>query len=442
MFPARRMSVTATHQSIGIAFVAVALAALLAGVATAQTSAPAAHTGDNNTLVIRAEGAAPQSAPSASAPAPPPAAAMMDVWLRCTGNNVNVRSKPDISSMVLMQVNRDHVLRALGREGEWYRIVPPRGSFSVVAAQYVEMQGDNRGVVNVSDSLKVRVGGPMVTIDPLLREIQTMLEPGAVVEVLGREGDWLRIVPPGGVYNYIHADYVAQISESEAQKLAETVPQPVYEDTPAVVAAPATQPAAAVDSTLPPARQFAELVNRIYAETKKPKSEQRLGPIISALRPLAAQTTDPSVAADAQKWIHELEESAARTPAPPRGAPVTGGDTSTAASRPAAPPAQPSESSGPPKPFDARGVLKPTYALPAGDHGLRYKLEDPVTQKVVAYIEIPIEARVDLRAALNRYVGVRGESYLEPKHEVTIIRVSSLTVLTMGPAAAGGQPRP
>ena len=93
--------------------------------------------------------------------------------------------------------------------------------------------------------------------------------------------------------------------------------------------------------------------------------------------------------------------------------------------------------------FDARGVLRPSFAVPAGPYGLRYKLQDPFTHKVAAYVEFPTELGVDVTTCVGKYVGVCGQEQTITGIGVSILRVTRLTVLNAdGPADAPAREKP
>ena len=142
----------------------------------------------------------PASQP-ASQPESRPAA---PYWLRVTADRVNVRSRADGNSQIVAQVNRDDVLEAVGSEHGWHKIVPPIGVYSLVSAEYIQRTSPERGIVKVDTTLRVRVGSDIQPLDPLLAEVQTRLKRDAEVQIIGQLGDeWLKIVPPEGVYVYI-----------------------------------------------------------------------------------------------------------------------------------------------------------------------------------------------------------------------------------------------
>jgi len=143
-------------------------------------------------------------------------------WLRVAVDGLAVRVRADQNSVPATRLGRDAVLAAVEREGGFYRVVPPEGTFVYVSAAHVERSGELReGVVKVqSGSLRVRAGSTMTRIDPATSDVITRLDPGARIEILGEDGEWLRIVPPDDVYFYVAADFVDEINPAQAGALA------------------------------------------------------------------------------------------------------------------------------------------------------------------------------------------------------------------------------
>ncbi len=162
--------------------------------------------------------AAPVLEPGKLPPSTQPAASE-PYFLRVRAAEVNLRCRADQNSTVVARVPRDTVVRAFREEFGWHAIAPPRGVFSLVSSDYVEERGDE-GVVTVSSgALRVRVGSLLYDLDPLRSEVQRLLQPGYRVRIVGRQPGWYRIVPPEGVYLFVHGEHVERISPELAVEL-------------------------------------------------------------------------------------------------------------------------------------------------------------------------------------------------------------------------------
>lgn len=244
-------------------------------------------------------------------PVPPPATEQTfpePIWLRATADKVNIRSRPDANSVVMAQVDRDTGLRADRVEFGWYRLLPPEGIFCYVAAEYVEMVGSHSGVVRISEgTLRVRAGSTVRDINPVNSDVLARLNSGMVLQVLGREGDWLRIAPPAEVRVYISDKYVERIGDDQAVLLRKSVrdalppPMPVRPETVPADAPPVV--AARPDPRSGPwSQRLAALESRIDIESRKPAREQNWDDIQRELRDISAQAEDKSAARLAQAW--------------------------------------------------------------------------------------------------------------------------------------------
>ncbi len=340
--------------------------------------------------------------PSAGAQSTQPAAESGRVpfyWLRVTVDRVNLRSRADANSRIVARATRDQVLKAVGREYGWYRIIPPPGVYSIVSADYIEPVGNDRGVVRVVTTLRVRVGSDIQPRDPLLSEVQVRLPRDAEVHILGRLGDrWLKIAPPKDVYVYVFGDYVERIDEAEARRLMSRGPRP------------ASRPATGF--TTPTVHS----------------------PTAAATQPVASRPAQPAV--NTPPTMPTSRPAVARTPAPRIPA------------KPIPPaPAQVPASASVPKPAPpalvvVRGVLRPCFDLPAGPFGMRYEVRDPVGGRILAYVEFPPKIGFPAPRSVGRYVAVAGQWQKPSGVGVRVLRATRASVIALHPPAGGTRPTP
>lgn len=354
-------------------------------------------------------------------------------WLRVTSDNVNLRSRPDLNSLIVGRVSQGAVLESTGVENGWRVLVPPPGVFSIVAAQFVEMLDSNRGRVNVDTSLRVRVGSDIQSYDPMLCEVQTHLRRGDEVEIVGRlNPEWLKIKPPSGVYVYIAGEYVTEIPAEEAERLREnrTVQEsdesaePTQADVTPVLP-PAVPTTAAADLSGPWGQRLAEVQQEIERLGENEDAEPDWESLTAKLRLIAVQSEEPGVAVLAADWLRKIEQQAQDDAASQE---TTKPATSEPLRQLQPAPARPAK---PGQAFDAMGILRPSFALPVGPHGLRYRLLTPGTGKVTAYIEIPADLGLNINECVEKYVGVKGIPLRLSDPPVTILRVTQLTILEM-----------
>ena len=148
-------------------------------------------------------------------------------WVRVTADELNVRSRADMNATALVTVARGTMLRGVSELNGWHKVEPPASAFYYASAKYIESTSPTAGVVKLSEgSLRVRVGSSVQTVDPIKMESQTTLPNGAVVEIVGRDGDWYRIKAPADVYAYVVSDYVERVSDEQAMAGGAATPAP------------------------------------------------------------------------------------------------------------------------------------------------------------------------------------------------------------------------
>jgi hypothetical protein len=339
----------------------------------------------------------------------------------------------------VIRLERDAVLRAVGSQFGWYKVVPPEGAFSYVSAAHVARQGETEGIVSVtSGALRVRVGSLIQDVDPAAADVQILLERGATVRILGAAGDWLKIAPPVGVYAYAAEAYVTRVDDDVAARL---MAQQGIASRP--VQAAATRPAArpvrpasvptttAPDLSGPWGQRLVLVEAAIETEAARPTLERSWDALIARLRPITEQHEEPTVARLAAAWICDLESRTAAQEAlraaqelEQRGARERALQErelarleqvrQRAATRPA---------------YAARGELLHSLAIGERQGRRLYKLQDPLTRQVEVYVELDPESQVDLESLIGKYVGVRGARRADESLGVDVVRVEEVVVL-------------
>ncbi|MEW6250676.1 MAG: SH3 domain-containing protein [Planctomycetota bacterium] len=400
-------------------------------------------------LVPEREAAAPAAtAPSAAAPATQATSrGARETWLRVTKDDVNIRARPDTASVVVARAVRGALLHARGCDDYgWYRIEPPEGVFSYVSKEHVRRSGVAEGVVEIrSGTLRVRVGSTVRELDPVQSEVQALLERGARVQIVGEQGEWLKIAPPAGVHVYISGDVVETLSDELAGHLVAL--RKAADGSPAGVARagapPATGPAPSPRQAGPDlsgrwGERLVEVEKLIAAEDAKPLGEQRWAEAIARLRPIAEQREELLVAQLALGWIAQLEQRVADQRLVREGHAILArterdqgrheremqriGRTREIASQPA---------------FAAQGELLPSYAAGSGARR-RYQLVNPVNRRLEAYVEAEPQAGVDLAGLVGQYVGVRGTRRSVPGLGADLVEAAE--VVALRPQRADTQP--
>ena len=79
-----------------------------------------------------------------------------------TGNDVYVRSGPSTNYYPVMRLRAGDRVVIVAKRPAWVGIAPPKGAFSLVARQYVDPDGENKGVIN-GNRVWVRAGSDLST---------------------------------------------------------------------------------------------------------------------------------------------------------------------------------------------------------------------------------------------------------------------------------------
>jgi uncharacterized protein YgiM (DUF1202 family) len=207
--------------------------------------------------------------------------------------NVNVRSGPGDNYYATNKIDKGQTVTVVGARFDWLKIKPPADSFSYVAKAYITRGGDGTsGTVDKPD-LRVRAGS---TLNAMKTTVQTTLQQGDKVTILGEADEYYKIAPPQGVYLYVSKQFVDPVKSIEATPDASKVvltpatkpsdpPASITPDTPiakgattqpaqdnAVAVAPATtQPAADASQVA-----FDKLENDFAELSKLPLDQQQL----------------------------------------------------------------------------------------------------------------------------------------------------------------------
>ncbi len=360
-------------------------------------------------------------------------------WLRVSANLLNVRSRPDGNSTVVTRVREGTLLRGARQVYGWHEVEPPEGIFCLVSAEYIDRRGEEQGVVSVrSGRLRVRVGSTVHKLDPLRSEVQALLESGTRVRIVSEVDGWLKIAPPEGVRAYVSADHVARISDKVAATLRDAaVEAPDTTLTATQESQATTQPATAVSLRGEWGQKLAAIETDIEAENRKPALDQNWSAIRGRLQPITQQPAEPAVGRLAAAWITKLDQRISEQAALRAAEEVLrrnereraqhGREMRRVRELRTHAATQPD--------FAAQGTLRRSFVANAVDGHRLYKLLDPATLDVRAYVVAA--SGVDLAEYLGRYVGVQGERQFDAALGTEVIRVTALRVLEAAEPASG-----
>ncbi|HVT80201.1 MAG TPA: SH3 domain-containing protein, partial [Phycisphaerae bacterium] len=425
----------------------------------------------------------PSTAAAASAPASPAEAAFTQPFVgSVAGDRVYVRSGPDKNAYEIGQLTKNDLVYVVGAVKGWYQILPPNGSFCLIAKEYVELDPGNATGTVKGDYINVRAGTAIYkTRDS---SVMTTLRKGTKLKVLGSTDTYYQIAPPEKVYFYITPQYVKAAVDTaykvpdlklpqgvtgpsgvtvEAPTtlpttmatliLPETMPGGAA-TTPATAVAVATGPTIELPGTAPatqpqlpplvPAVKFSETATarfndvnaRYQAEAKKAVADQNLNALLAEFKEiLAMENVAPSVQAGAQADIAAIDrtmtvqrlmkeqqaaQESTRKQTDALQEQYEAAQRAIAAARTAGP-------------YSAEGLLQ-TSTIVQG----KYALVNPTTSRVVAYVD-PGNSSIDLSIFIGKYIGVRGITKTMENSDVKVIQVSNATLM---PTPEAGKPEP
>ncbi len=196
------------------------------------------------------------------------------------GDNVYVRSGPGTNYYSCGKLNKDSRVEVVSTQFSWSRIVPPKGSFSWISMQYVNVDPNNPGAgIVTSDDVRVYAGSD--TVKPLYSTyLQLKLNRSDKVSLQGEEQDnYYKIAPPTGAYLWVSTQYTRPLGPvGEVVMTVEPVAEP--NETAMVVATDISVEAEKL-------KEFRVLEKQIQAEQDKPVGQQNYADIKKSLAEIA-----------------------------------------------------------------------------------------------------------------------------------------------------------
>lgn len=126
-----------------------------------------------------------------------------------TNATAYVRSGPAESYYACMKLSKGSPLTVVGYKFEWLKVLPPEGSFSYVAKQYVDKGEGSIGKIK-TDNVNVRAGSKLYTVKSA---VQCKLNKDDEVTILGEAEEFYMIKPPPGAYFYVSQRVVEKVKQ-------------------------------------------------------------------------------------------------------------------------------------------------------------------------------------------------------------------------------------
>jgi len=354
-----------------------------------------------------------------------------------TANDVYVRSGPSLNHYTVSKLNAGDRVTVVGETGDWFEIVPPKDSFSLVSGDYVDRRADGAlGIVN-GDRVRVRAGSHL---NDNKYTVQAMLDKGVEVTIVGSNPDgFLRIVPPEGATLWISKTFAALVPDGrvtgdvlgradsvpagsdaegaagQGERVADSQgtvePERGVDDSVVPTPGETRTAASAFDGApLTPARRTLDEIDvDAHAEMSKPMGDRRLDSLIARYEAVAADGADILAARYAQERVRQLRDVQSIIETVSRMQRAS--DESESARReflqqraaiPAVVPPTPSA-------LDAEGTLRESALYPPDREPRRYRLvdESKTPARTIAYVDVPAEFAQSVEDFLGRRVGLR-----------------------------------
>lgn len=384
-----------------------------------------------------------------------------------SADRVYVRPTPSTQHYQLVQLKKDETVKIVGQANGWYQIEPPAGVYCLIVKDYVELSADQKNATVKADFVNVRAGS---ALQPNRSDIVlSIVRKGTTLTVQGTADigptKYLKITPPEKTYVYVSSQFVktagalvpakAPATSSstitpgggntgmidigpgtiEGPTVAET--KPATTEVAKTPEPPVTPPAATQTvKVVPPApaatfnagayEKYLELNKRTVAESNKPLMERDAGALLEEWNGfLKTANLSPSLKKASEDNIEYFNKVLLAQKAQKDTKPVD--DATVAAQRAAVKETydkaiaaiKDSENSGP---YLAEGRLETSQVVVG-----RYALVNPITRRVVAYIEPSSE--LPLEALLGQYIGVRGVAETPRDADVKVIKVLNATMI-------------
>ncbi len=226
-----------------------------------------------------------------------------------TAENVLVRAGGNLNYYICGRLAAGSTVVVREQQYSWLRIDPPKGSFSLIAADYVQKTaGSDQGTVNAT---VVRVRAGAIDSDHNYA-VQCRLNTGDKVqilgevtsEVLGKKIRFYKIVPPAGkAFLWVSSQYVRHVGPYDPSKkiIEEELEKPIVPDYP--------EPAAQEVETLPKSadrQELEKLDEALRIEMRRPMAQRELAEPLAKYLALRTRTEDADISKLAKERIVEI----------------------------------------------------------------------------------------------------------------------------------------
>jgi len=357
---------------------------------------------------------------------------------RIVGKDVNVRAAP-WDGYACVTVSAPAKVTVMKEAFGWLRIAPPAGCHSLIHTRYVKADADGKTGTVAGTNVNVRAGSDL--LPKRMEVVQTQLNTGDKVTILGTNGEYYKIAPPAGVGLWVAAKFVRKVG---AAAPAPTTTGPVMPTT--VTASAPTTTGPVVVTTAPADAVSAELAafeaaeRALEKEFKKPRDQRNLPSLLAQYQAIQLAADSPlAIYVNARvKYLQgqvELAKDIQTVDALVKS--VEANQARYAAERSKIkteiPATQPTPT------YTAEGLLGPSRTFAGAPGAKRYALSDANQPIVRAYCQCTTGV-VDLAKYVGSYVGVIGTAQFDAKARVYVVEAERIIVIR--PPSTRPAPKP
>ena len=344
-----------------------------------------------------------------------------------TATDVNVRCFPDAdNSYPCVRLSYPSKVTVVGKRGEWLKIAPPPGTFSLVRKADAKPDAEGKTATIVGKIAWAYAGGQARTSD--YWAVQCRLHTGEKVEIVGQvtagAEQWYKIRCPYRARYWIAAKYVRRLAGAAVPPVtAATKPG-------ATRTVPSVRGGATADARL---AEFRKLEDMLHAEVQKPADQQDLQAVLAAYRKMdlkGAEYVRPFFNARVEYLEALLNRRKQIAAVRAAVAGVLAQHKEGQAGR--------EKLSMVPEvvPYDAEGILRASeiYNIGGPMAPKRFYVTDPGGSKVKAYVQCTTGV-LNLGKYVSKRVGVFGPKHYDRSVGRYVVEAERIVVLPGGPAA-------
>ncbi|NIA07319.1 MAG: hypothetical protein GWP14_06750 [Actinobacteria bacterium] len=343
-----------------------------------------------------------------------------------TAENVLIRAGGNLNYYVCGKLAAGSTVVVREEQYGWLKIDPPKGCFSLIAADYVQKSaGSDQGIVNAT-VVRVRAGA----IDSEQNyAVQCRLNTGDKVqilgevtsEVLGKKVRFYKIVPPAGkAFLWVSSPYVRYVGPYDpSQKMVEE--EPIVPDFPK----PEPKEAEALPKSAD-RQELEKLDEALRIEMRRPIAQRELAEHLAKYLALRTKTEDATISELAKERIVEIRRYIEIQTALQKSKDIRK-DYESSKERMAElyKTVSTAEIKADEKITQQTGLLKPSYAFRS--RGVkRWRLVDPSTRRNICYLLAGKVAEEELRNNEGKIVVVSGPTVFDRRVALELIMVNSI----------------